>query len=46
MQTLNDAVHELRKVLARIEIDLSASRRDEQAPRPIPVPLHRAARLR
>ncbi|MEI6560234.1 MAG: hypothetical protein WCO00_17690 [Rhodospirillaceae bacterium] len=44
IQGLNDAVHELRKVLARIEIDLSASRREEPGLRPIPVPSHRAAR--
>ncbi len=43
-QALNDAVHELRKVLARIEIDMSASRREEPGLRPIPVPAHRAAR--
>ncbi len=46
IQTLNDAVHDLRKVLARIEIDMSASRREEQGVRPIPVPPHRAARPR
>jgi hypothetical protein len=46
VQTLNDAVHDLRKVLARIEIDMSASRREEQGMRPIPVPAHRAARQR
>lgn len=44
IQTLADAVHELRKALARIEIDMSASRREEQAIRPIPIPSHRAAR--
>lgn len=44
IQTLSDAVHELRKALARIEIDMSASRREEQAIRPIPIPSHRAAR--
>lgn len=43
IQTLSDAVHELRKALARVEIDMSASRRDEQAIRPIPIPAHRAA---
>ena len=43
-QALNDAVHELRKVLARIEIDMSACRREDQGLRPIPVPAHRAAR--
>jgi len=44
IQTLSDAVHDLRKALARIEIDMSASRRDEQVARPIPIPNHRAAR--
>lgn len=44
VQTLSEAVHELRKALARVEIDMSASRRDEQAIRPIPIPAHRAAR--
>lgn len=44
IQSLSDAVHELRKALARIEIDMSASRKEEQAIRPIPIPAHRAAR--
>ena len=44
IQALSEAVHELRKALARVEIDMSASRRDEQAIRPIPIPAHRAAR--
>ncbi|WP_051340703.1 hypothetical protein [Azospirillum halopraeferens] len=44
IQPLSDAVHELRKALARIEIDMSASRREEQVARPIPIPAHRAAR--
>lgn len=44
IQSLSEAVHELRKALARVEIDMSASRRDEQAIRPIPIPAHRAAR--
>lgn len=44
IQGLSDAVHELRKALARVEIDMSAGRRDEQAIRPIPIPAHRAAR--
>ena len=44
IQSLSDAVHDLRKVLARIEIDMSASRREEQVARPIPIPAHRAAR--
>lgn len=44
IQSLSDAVHELRKALARIEIDMSASRRDEQVMRPIPIPAHRTSR--
>ncbi|WP_448206222.1 hypothetical protein [Azospirillum sp. sgz302134] len=44
IQALSEAVHELRKALARIEIDMSASRREEQALRPIPIPAHRTAR--
>lgn len=44
IQALSEAVHELRKALARIEIDMSASRREEQAIRPIPIPAHRTAR--
>ncbi|WP_247886908.1 hypothetical protein [Azospirillum sp. SYSU D00513] len=44
IQALSEAVHELRKALARIEIDMSASRREEQAIRPIPIPAHRTSR--
>lgn len=44
IQALSDSVHELRKALARVEIDMSASRREEQAIRPIPIPAHRASR--
>jgi len=40
MQPLADALHELRKVMARMEIEMSASRRDEQ--RPIPIPTYRS----
>ena len=43
MQTLADALHDLRKVIARMEIEISASRREEHAARPIPIPMHRAA---
>ena len=44
IQSLSETVHELRKALSRIEIDMSASRREEQAIRPIPIPAHRASR--
>jgi hypothetical protein len=39
---LTNALHELRRVLARIEIELAASHADEGAQRAIPIPLHRA----
>lgn len=35
-QPLADALHELRRVIARMEIEMSASRREEQRPLPIP----------
>ncbi|MDE1148141.1 MAG: hypothetical protein PW843_16190 [Azospirillaceae bacterium] len=44
MQGLTDALHELRKVIARMEIEMSASRKEENAARPIPIPYHRAQR--
>lgn len=43
-ETLQDAVHELRKVAARLEIEIAVSERDEMTSRPIPIPPHRAAR--
>ncbi|WP_041785121.1 hypothetical protein [Rhodospirillum centenum] len=39
IQGLDDALHELRRVIARMEIEMSASRREEQ--RPIPIPSYR-----
>lgn len=39
VQSLGDAIHELRKVIARMEIEVSASRKEEQ--RPIPLPSYR-----
>jgi len=39
MQALADSLHEMRKVIARMEIEMSANRKDEQ--RPIPVPSYR-----
>lgn len=45
-EQLQEAVHELRKVAARLEIEMAASERDEMTQRPIPVPPHRASRPR
>lgn len=41
---LQEAVHELRKVSARLEIEIATSERDQMAQKPIPVPPHRSAR--
>ena len=43
-EALQEAVHELRKVAARLEIDMAASERDEMTQRQIPIPPHRASR--
>lgn len=45
-EVLQDAIHELRKVSARLEIEIAVSERDEMAQRPIPIPPHRATRKR
>ena len=39
---LMEAVHELRKVAARLEIDMAISERNEMASKPIPIPAHRS----
>lgn len=43
-ESLMEAVHELRKVAARLEIEIAISERDEMAARPIPIPPHRSSR--
>lgn len=45
-EALQDAIHELRKVSSRLEVELAVSEREELAMRPIPIPPHRAARER
>ncbi len=45
-ENLMEAVHELRKIGARLEIEIAISERDEMAARPIPIPPHRASRKR
>jgi hypothetical protein len=39
---LSDSLHELRRAIARIEIEIAASHSNDSALRPIPIPLHRA----
>lgn len=43
-EELQDAVHELRKVASRLEIEMAVAERDEKNKQPIPHPSHRAAR--
>lgn len=41
-ENLMESVHELRKVAARLEIEMAISERDEMASKPIPIPAHRS----
>jgi hypothetical protein len=43
-EELQEAVHELRKVASRLEIEMAVAERDEKNKQPIPHPSHRAAR--
>lgn len=41
-EALNEAVHELRKVASRVEIEMAVSEREEQSRNRIPIPPHRS----
>jgi hypothetical protein len=43
-QNLEAAVHELRKVTSRIEIEMAISDRSNSSMKPMPIPPHRASR--
>ena len=43
-EALQEAVHELRKVASRLEIEMAVSERDEMADKPLPIPPHRSSR--
>ncbi len=45
-ENLMEALHELRKVASRLEIEVAVSERDEMTQRPIPIPPHRASQIR
>lgn len=45
-EKLQVAIHELRKVASRLEIDLATTERDEMTKRALPVPPHRDAKRR
>ncbi len=41
-EALHAAIHELRKVSSRLEIELAISEREQITSKPIPIPAHRA----
>ena len=43
-EALMEAMHELRKIASRLEIEIAVSERDEMTSRPIPIPPHRSSR--
>jgi hypothetical protein len=44
IEALREAIHELRKVGARLEIEMAVSERDELGAKPIPIPPHRSSK--
>ncbi len=45
-ETLMEAMHEVRKVISRVEIEIAISERDRLGSRPIPIPPHRSSNKR
>ena len=43
-ETLMETLHEVRKVLSRVEIEIAISERDRLGSRPLPIPPHRSSR--
>lgn len=43
-ESMQEAIHELRKVAARLEIEMAISERNEMTSKPIPIPSHRSSR--
>lgn len=41
-EALMESIHELRKVAARLEIEMAISERDQMVNKPIPIPSHRS----
>lgn len=44
LEQLQEAVHELRKVASRLEIDMAISERSDLSDRPLPIPPHKSSR--
>lgn len=45
-ELLMETMHEVRKVISRVEIEIAISERDRLGSRPIPIPAHRSQRKR
>ncbi len=45
-EVLMETMHEVRKVISRVEIEIAISERDRLGSRPIPIPAHRSQRKR
>lgn len=45
-EKLQESMHELRKVVARLEIEIAVSDREDMSQRPIPIPPHRSSNRR
>ncbi len=43
-ETLMESMHEVRKVVSRVEIEIAISERDRLGSRPLPIPPHRSQR--
>lgn len=43
-ETLMETMHEVRKVISRVEIEIAISERDRLGSRPLPIPPHRSSR--
>lgn len=41
-EDLQEAIHELRKVASRLEIEIAVSERDAMSDKPLPIPHHRS----
>lgn len=42
-ENLQEAIHELRKVASRLEIEIAVSERDAMSDKPLPIPPHRSS---
>ncbi|HPF78467.1 MAG TPA: hypothetical protein PLF01_04145 [Alphaproteobacteria bacterium] len=42
-QNLQEAIHEIRKVVSRLEIEIAMSERDKNSGKPLPIPPHRSS---